>query len=252
MAEKLIDVQNLRKAFQQQLIFTNASFSVTRGETVSVIGPSGTGKSTLLRCLINLETPDSGRILIDGETLYDGETSIPEGQKRNICLKMGMVFQNFNLFPHFNVMKNLISPPMSIRGMSKEEAEEKARRLLEQVGLKDKESARPSELSGGEKQRTAIARALMMEPEILLFDEPTSALDPQLTEEVLKVIRSLAESRMTMMIVTHEMSFAREVSDRMIFMDDGGIAEISSPQEMFQSANSKTIAFLGKHHDQFH
>ena len=245
---EIIQVNNLCKAFGDKTILTDASFEISKGETISVIGPSGTGKSTLLRCLINLEKPDSGEILIDGEYYFKNGERIAEAKKREIGLKMGMVFQNFNLFMHINVIKNMIYAPVSVKKQDKNKAIEQARELLKMVGLEDKETSMPSELSGGEKQRVAIARALMMNPEILLFDEPTSALDPELTDEVLKVIKSLSDAKMTMMIVTHEMSFAKDVSDRVIFMADGKIADIGPPDEIFNSTNDRTISFLGKYH----
>ncbi len=224
----VLTVKNLQKNFGKTKVLKNISLEVKDGEIVSIIGSSGSGKSTLLRCITNLETPDFGEIKVEGKT--------------------GLVFQNFNLFPHYSVLKNITEAPIHVMKVSKEEAEKEAKSLLERLGLRDKANAYPYQLSGGQAQRVSIARALALKPNILFFDEPTSALDPELTGEVLKVIRSLADLNMTMVIVTHEMGFARELSDRIIFMDQGVIAEEGTPEEVFASENPRVKEFLGKFH----
>lgn len=243
----MIEVQNLKKSFGNDVILDGVSFCVEKGQTVSVIGPSGAGKSTMLRCLINLETASGGTILIEGQPLVQNGKYPSEKTCREICAKMGMVFQNFNLFPHLNVLKNLMIAPMNAKRLSAAQAEEKANTLLKKVGLAGKQSAMPSELSGGQKQRVAIARALMMNPDVLLFDEPTSALDPQLTGEVLEVIKELSQEHMTMVVVTHEMGFAREVSDKILFMGDRKILEEGTPDEIFHHPKDPRITeFVSK------
>lgn len=237
----LIEVANLNKCFGELRVLEGVSFTVKQGETVAVIGPSGSGKSTMLRCLINLETADGGDILIHGETLCRNGVYATEQDARRICQKMGMVFQSFNLFPHMNVLDNLTLAPISVKKMTREEAEKAARERLASVGLAEKERAFPNELSGGQKQRVAIARALMMEPEILLFDEPTSSLDPQLTAEVLAVMKKLAKGNMTMVVVTHEMGFAREAADKILFMCDREIIESGTPEEIFERPRDPRI-----------
>lgn len=224
----VLTVKNLQKSFGKTKVLKDISLSVKDGEIVSIIGSSGSGKSTLLRCITNLETPDSGEVEIKGKT--------------------GLVFQNFNLFPHYSVLRNITEAPIHVMKVPKEEAEQEAKNLLERLGLGDKANAYPYQLSGGQAQRVSIARALALKPNILFFDEPTSALDPELTGEVLKVIRSLADLHMTMVIVTHEMEFARELSDRIIFMDQGVIAEEGTPEEVFTSDNVRVTEFLGKFH----
>lgn len=225
----LLEVKNLRKSFDDNVVLKDISFSVERGEVLSIIGPSGSGKSTLLRCITDLETEDSGVIDFDGT--------------------FGLVFQNFNLFPHHSVMKNITNAPIKVQKRNKDEVFEHARDLLKKMGLEDKEDSYPSELSGGQQQRVSIARALCMNPDILFFDEPTSALDPELTGEILQVIKELAAENMTMVIVTHEMNFARNVSDYIIFMDDGVIVEEGSPEEVFSSDNQRMKDFLGKFYE---
>ena len=237
----LIEVANLNKCFGELRVLEGVSFTVKQGETVAVIGPSGSGKSTMLRCLINLETADGGDILIHGETLCRNGVYATEQDARRICQKMGMVFQSFNLFPHMNVLDNLTLAPISVKKMTREEAEKAARERLASVGLAEKERAFPNELSGGQKQRVAIARALMMEPEILLFDEPTSSLDPQLTAEVLAVMKKLAKGNMTTVVVTHEMGFAREAADKILFMCDREIIESGTPEEIFERPRDPRI-----------
>lgn len=233
----VLTINNACKSFGGLEVLKGISMSVDKGEAVSVIGPSGSGKSTLLRCATLLETMDSG------ELIYMGKKN-PE-EFRGI---FGLVFQNFNLFPHYSVLRNICEAPVSVLKKGKKEAEETAMRLLERMGLADKALAYPCQLSGGQKQRVSIVRALAMEPEILFFDEPTSALDPELTGEVLRVIRTLAEDRMTMVIVTHEMAFARAVSDRVIFMDDGLIVEEGRPEEIFAGAREeRTRKFLNNY-----
>lgn len=224
----VLTVKNLQKSFGKTQVLKDISFEVEDGEIVSIIGSSGSGKSTLLRCITKLETSDSGEIRVDG--------------------KMGLVFQNFNLFPHYSVLRNITEAPVHVMKVPKEEAEKEARNLLERLGLGDKADSYPHQLSGGQAQRVSIARALALKPKILFFDEPTSALDPELTGEVLKVIRSLADLNMTMVIVTHEMEFARDLSDRIIFMDQGVIAEEGTPEEVFSSENVRVKEFLGKFH----
>ena len=243
----MITVSDLRKSFAGEPVLDGVTFSVEKGETVAVIGPSGAGKSTMLRCLIDLETADGGSIRIEDRPLLEDGRYAGEKERRKVCAKMGMVFQNFNLFPHMTVLRNLTLPPVNAKRCSRAEAEEKARGLLKKVGLEGKENARPSELSGGQKQRVAIARALMMEPDMLLFDEPTSALDPQLTGEVLAVSRELAREKMTMIVVTHEMGFAREAADKVLFMGDHVIIEEGTPEEIFERPKDPRITeFVSK------
>ncbi|MGI2327501.1 amino acid ABC transporter ATP-binding protein [Planococcus sp. YIM B11945] len=229
----MIKVENLHKSFGKHEVLKNISTEINKGQVVSIIGPSGSGKSTFLRCLNLLETPTSGTILISGQNLMETNK---DNQK--IRQQIGMVFQHFHLFPHMTVLENLTYAPMKVKGEKKAAAEEKARALLKRVGLAEKEKAYPSSLSGGQKQRVAIARALAMEPELMLFDEPTSALDPEMVKEVLDVIKDLAKSGMTMAVVTHEMGFAREVADRVIFLDHGVLVEDGDPVEFFN--NPKT------------
>ena len=222
----LLEMKHIKKSFDGIEVLKDISLKVDEGEVLGIIGPSGSGKSTLLRCATNLETQDSGAIHYEGT--------------------FGLVFQNFNLFPHFSVMKNITDAPIKVQKRNKEEVYKEARELLKKMGLEDKENAYPHQLSGGQQQRVSIARALAMKPDILFFDEPTSALDPELTGEILKVIKALASEHMTMVIVTHEMNFARNVSDHIIFMDKGVIAEYGTPEEVFGSSNERMKEFLGK------
>lgn len=246
----MIQMENIYKNFAQLTVLNNVSLAVQKGEVVAVIGPSGSGKSTLLRCLSRLEVIDRGSIKVGEEVLaadVPGGKSryAPEIEARRICRKMGMVFQHFNLFPHLTVLENVIEAPQVVQGISREAIVPEAELLLSKVGLLEKKDAYPSHLSGGQKQRVAIARALAMKPDIMLFDEPTSALDPELTGEVLKAMRQLAEEHMTMVVVTHEMAFAREVAHRVIFMDKGEIVEEGTPQLLFNSSqHPRTQAFL--------
>lgn len=251
--EEMIRVEGLHKSFKSLHVLKGINLAVEKGEIVSIIGPSGSGKSTLLRCLNHLEEANKGTIVIEGKpiAMADAQTgkSVYKSNKEvlHICSNLGMVFQNFNLFPHKSVLENLTIAPMMVKNKSKEEVEKKANALLEKVGLSDKRDAYPSQLSGGQKQRVAIARALAMEPDVMLFDEPTSALDPELIGEVLQVIKKLAEERMTMVIVTHEMHFAREISDRVIFMDDGKIVVDGVPDDIFLNpAHPRIQTFLAK------
>ncbi|WP_299995686.1 amino acid ABC transporter ATP-binding protein [uncultured Clostridium sp.] len=238
----MIRVSNLHKSFGKNNVLKGIDEHIEKGEVVVVIGPSGSGKSTFLRCLNLLENPTSGKIVFEGNDITDKGTDI-----NKIREKMGMVFQQFNLFPHKTVLQNLTIAPIKVKGLSKQEAEKKAMELLNRVGLADKAEAYPSSLSGGQKQRIAIARALAMEPDVMLFDEPTSALDPEMVGEVLSVMNDLAKEGMTMVVVTHEMGFAREVGDRILFMDNGGIVEEGSPEEIFTNPkNPRTIDFLSK------
>ena len=238
----MIYVNDLHKYFGDLQVLKGVNQHIKKGEKVAVIGPSGSGKSTFLRCLNMLETPTKGTITIDGEEIT------AKGKDLNrIRQKMGMVFQQFNLFPHKTVMGNITMAPMVLKKMSKEEAEAKAEELLRKVGLLDKAAAYPTQLSGGQKQRIAIARALAMEPEIMLFDEPTSALDPEMVGEVLEVMKSLADAGMTMVVVTHEMGFAREGSNRVLFMDSGYVMEEGAPEQIFTDPqNERTKEFLRK------
>lgn len=224
----LFEMKHIKKSFGALDVLRDISLEVDKGEVLSIIGPSGSGKSTLLRCATGLETPDAGEIVKNGE--------------------VGLVFQNFNLFPHFSVLKNIIDAPMRVQKRKKEEVLVQARELLKKMGLEGKEDAYPYQLSGGQQQRVSIARALCMNPDILFFDEPTSALDPELTSEILKVIKALAAEHITMVIVTHEMTFARDISDRIIFMDDGVIAVEGTPEQVFASEHARMKEFLGKFH----
>ena len=238
----MISVKNLRKSFHGTEVLKGITTEIDRGDVVCIIGPSGSGKSTFLRCLNRLETPDSGEILLDGVDLMDRKTDL-DRQRR----KMGMVFQQFNLFPHMSILKNLTVSPMMLKKTPQAEAEAKAMQLLERVGLADRAKDYPAQLSGGQKQRVAIVRALCMEPEVMLFDEPTSALDPEMVGEVLDVMRELAESGMTMVVVTHEMGFAREVGNRVLFMDEGIFMEENAPAELFGNPQSERLkTFLSK------
>ena len=246
----MISAKDIHKAFGGNEVLRGVSLELLRGEVVAVIGPSGSGKSTFLRCLNHLETIDRGSIQIEGEVLAQNDASgkaqyVPEAQIRQIGRKMGMVFQSFNLFPHLTVMENLIEAPMLVKKMKREEIVPKAESLLAKVGLSAKRDAYPNRLSGGQKQRVAIARALCMDPDIMLFDEPTSALDPELTGEVLRTMRELADEHMTMLVVTHEMGFAREVANRVIFMDGGHIVEQGPSAAFFANPqHERTKAFL--------
>ena len=244
----MIHARDVHKRFAAVEVLRGVSLDVGRGEVVAVIGPSGSGKSTFLRCLNHLETINHGRIDIAGETLVASGAVCryaPEADIRRICRRMGMVFQHFNLFPHLTVLENIIEAPITVKGLRRAEIVPKAETLLRKVGLLDKQASYPSRLSGGQKQRVAIARALAMDPDIMLFDEPTSALDPELTGEVLRTIRELAEEHMTMLAVTHEMAFAREVASRVVFMDGGEIIEARPARELFASPeHPRTRAFL--------
>ncbi|CQR70666.1 Arginine transport ATP-binding protein ArtM [Sporomusa ovata DSM 2662] len=246
----MIKAVNIHKQFNQLEVLKGISLTVDKGEVIAIIGPSGSGKSTFLRCLNRLETIDQGSIEIEGDVLVtdSGQGKVnyaPEAESRQICRRMGMVFQQFNLFPHLTVLENVIEAPITVKGCKREDIVPQAEELLHKVGLAAKRDDYPSRLSGGQKQRVAIARALAMNPDIMLFDEPTSALDPELTGEVLKSMRKLAEEHMTMIVVTHEMAFAREVANRVIFMDNGEIVEAGSPDAVFGSpSQARTRAFL--------
>lgn len=238
----MIHVNNLHKYFGDNEVLKGVNDHIKKGEVVVVIGPSGSGKSTFLRCLNLLEEPTKGEIIFEGENITDKNIDI-----NKIREKMGMVFQQFNLFPHKTVLENITIAPINVKNKSKAEAEKIAKDLLVKVGLLEKANAYPASLSGGQKQRIAIARALAMEPDVMLFDEPTSALDPEMVGEVLNVMKNLAKEGMTMVVVTHEMGFAKEVGDRILFMDGGNIVEQGTPEEMFTNPkNSRTIDFLSK------
>lgn len=251
----LLEMNHVKKGFDGNGVLEDISLKVHEGEIVSIIGPSGSGKSTLLRCATLLEKMDGGELKYQGETAASEKTDrkgqkhcvyAPKADLRRIKRTYGLVFQNFNLFPHYTVLKNIIDAPIHVDKISKEEAMKRAQKLLVQLGLEDKADAYPFQLSGGQQQRVSIARALALQPKVLFFDEPTSALDPELTVEVLKVIRQLAKEHMTMIIVTHEMQFAREVSDRIIFMEQGVIVEEGSPEKVFATGNGRVREFIGK------
>ncbi|MEZ7911621.1 MAG: amino acid ABC transporter ATP-binding protein [Propionivibrio sp.] len=246
----MLRAHDIHKRFGHVEVLRGVSLSLDKGETVAIIGPSGSGKSTFLRCLNHLETIDRGQIDIEGETLVKTDASghchyLPDADVRRLCGRMGMVFQHFNLFPHMTVLQNIIEAPMTVKGIKRDAIIPKAEELLRKVGLLEKRDAYPSRLSGGQKQRVAIARALAMEPDIMLFDEPTSALDPELTGEVLRTMRELADEHMTMIVVTHEMGFAREAASRVVFMDGGEILESRPSREFFAAPeHPRTRAFL--------
>ena len=250
--EVIIDINDLSKAFGDLKVLTNISTQIRKGDVVCVIGPSGSGKSTFLRSLNLLEEPTDGEIIFNGVDITKKKYKDASGKTVKLDIdglrqKMGMVFQHFNLFPHMTILDNMTLAPMKVKGVSKEEAEKKALELLERVGLADRAGAYPIQLSGGQKQRVAIVRALAMEPEVMLFDEPTSALDPEMVGEVLKIMRQLAENGMTMVVVTHEMGFAREVGDRLVFMDGGYIVEEGNPKDVITNPQHKrTKEFLSK------
>ena len=240
--EPLIRVEDLKKQFESVHALNGVSTEIRRGEVVFIVGPSGSGKSTFLRCLNRLEDPTGGHIYFDGTDLMDPKVNINKHRQ-----KMGMVFQHFNLFPHMTILKNLTIAPMKLQGVGREQAEAEAMKLLKRVGLEDRAQAYPSQLSGGQKQRVAIVRALCMKPEVMLFDEPTSALDPEMVGEVLSVMRELAKEHMTMVVVTHEMGFAREVADRILFMAEGKVLEEGAPDEFFGNPkNERLKSFLSK------
>lgn len=251
--KKLLEMNHVKKSFDGNEVLKDISLSVEEGEVVSIIGPSGSGKSTLLRCATLLETMNSGDLIylgekaaedVDGKTIYAKTNDLKKIQQY-----FGLVFQNFNLFPHYSVIKNITDAPIHVQKRNKEEVYDEAIKLLDKMGLTDRAGYYPCQLSGGQQQRVSIARALAMNPKILFFDEPTSALDPELTGEILKVIKELAKEKMTMVIVTHEMNFAKDVSNRMIFMDQGVIVEETTPKQMFQSTNQRTKEFLGQYHN---
>ena len=232
----MIEVKNLKISFGKLQVLKDVSIKINKGEKIVIIGPSGSGKSTFLRCLNRLETPDAGQILFEGTDLTDPKTDL------DLCRqKMGMVFQHFNLFPHLTVLQNITLAPVTLKLKTQEEAEKEAMELLERIGLPDKANVYPSTLSGGQKQRIAIVRSLAMHPNVMLFDEPTSALDPEMVGEVLEVMKDLAKEGMTMAVVTHEMGFAREVADRVLFMNEGYIEEEGTPDEIFQHPKSKRL-----------
>ncbi|URZ14283.1 amino acid ABC transporter ATP-binding protein [Clostridium felsineum] len=239
----MIEAKNLTKTFGKLTVFKDLNVSISKGEVLVIIGPSGSGKSTFLRCLNHLEEPNGGQVIIEGELLDHRDKK----KYRGIIEKTGMVFQNYNLFPHMTVLQNVMEAPITVKKEDKKLVRERAEALIKKVGLSEKMDVYPSKLSGGQKQRVAIARALCMQPDIMLFDEPTSALDPELVGEVLSVMKGLAEEGMTMVVVTHEMGFAREVADRVIFMDGGKIVEESTPEDIFTNPKEeRTKEFLNK------
>ena len=238
----IIQIKNISKKFGDLLVLDNISMDIEKGDCVCIVGPSGGGKSTFLRCINQLETVTDGNILIDGQDITDKNTNINDIRK-----KIGMVFQHFNLFPHLTIKENLTLAPIKLLKMSKKDADEKAKSLLDRVGLYDKAATYPAMLSGGQKQRVAIVRSLMMDPEVMLFDEPTSALDPEMVGEVLDVMKNLANAKMTMVVVTHEMGFAREVAKRVVFLDSGKLSYEASPAEFFTNPNNERLkTFLSK------
>ncbi len=232
----MIEVKNLKISFGKLQVLKDVSISIQKGEKIVIIGPSGSGKSTFLRCLNRLETPDGGQILFEGNDLTDPATNLDQCRQ-----KMGMVFQHFNLFPHLTVLQNITLAPVTLKLKTQEEAEKEAMQLLERIGLPDKANVYPATLSGGQKQRIAIVRSLAMHPDVMLFDEPTSALDPEMVGEVLEVMKDLAREGMTMVVVTHEMGFAREVADRVLFMNEGYIEEEGTPDDIFQHPKSERL-----------
>ncbi len=248
MSEEIIKIENLKKTFNDNLeILKGISFSVEKGEVLSIIGPSGSGKSTLLRCISQLEDVTDGSITICGKKLVENGVYVDKKLKHEIILKSGLVFQNFNLFPHYSVLKNITDPQMQVLKKTKQEAEQTAMELLKRMGLSEKAKSYPCELSGGQQQRVSIARALALKPEVLLFDEPTSALDPELTGEILAVIKELASEKMTMVVVTHEMAFARDISTEIIFMDGGVIVEQGEPNQVINNPQTERMkAFLSR------
>ena len=248
MSEEIIKIENLKKTFNDNLeILKGISFSVKKGEVLSIIGPSGSGKSTLLRCISQLEDITDGTITICGKKLVENGVYVDKKLKHEIILKSGLVFQNFNLFPHYSVLKNVTEPQIQVLKRPKDEAEQTAMELLKRMGLAEKAQNYPCELSGGQQQRVSIARALALKPEVLLFDEPTSALDPELTGEILAVIKELASEKMTMVVVTHEMAFARDISTEIIFMDGGVIVEQGEPNQVINNPQTERMkAFLSR------
>lgn len=250
MEDKVLSIDHMKKVYDDLVVLKDISLSVKKGEVVSVIGPSGSGKSTLLRCATMLEKMDGGELTYLGERAAYEENGkcvyAPKADLKRIRKHYGLVFQNFNLFPHYTVLKNIMDAPVCVDRVPRQEARERAISLLGQLGLEDKMNVYPYQLSGGQQQRVSIARALALQPEILFFDEPTSALDPELTGEVLRVIRELAAQHMTMIIVTHEMQFARELSDRIIFMEQGIIQQQGTPEEIFTAPNARVREFIGK------
>ncbi len=241
----IIEVSHLKKSFGSLNVLKDVSFTVEKGDVIAILGSSGSGKSTLLRCLIDLEKIDDGTITVDGETFVKNGIYMPNKIVKDATMKMGMVFQHFNLFPHITVIKNLEKPAKIVKKLDNKVMKEKSRALLDKVGLLDKADSYPDQLSGGQKQRVAIVRALMMNPEIMLFDEPTSSLDPEITKEVLHTMKQLAEEKMTMLIVTHEIGFAKEVASKILFMSNGEILESGTPDEIFNNPkNERTKLFL--------
>ena len=252
---QILKVEDLRKSFDGEVILDDVSLEINKGEVIALIGPSGSGRPNELRCLTLLERIEHGKIKVEADTMVDTVNGkpcyAPEETLRKIRLKLGMVFQNFNLFPHFSVIENIIEAPIRVGGIPSDTAKANAMELLEKVGLTDKAESYPYQLSGGQSQRVAIARAMAMNPDVLFFDEPTSALDPELTGEVLKVIRALAAEHMTMMVVTHEMAFARDVADRVIFMDNGRVIESGAAESIFVNpTNERTKTFLQRYSDE--
>jgi polar amino acid transport system ATP-binding protein len=244
-SELIIDVKNIQKTFGNVEVIKDVSFSVRKGQVLGIIGPSGSGKSTILRCVTQLETVSDGSISICGEPLVSNGIYSSKEVQKNISLKVGLVFQNFNLFPHYSVLENVVKPQITVLKKTKDEAEKEARRLLEKMNLSYKENNYPCELSGGQQQRVSIARALALKPEVLFFDEPTSALDPELTGEILKVIKDLASEKMTMVVVTHEMAFARDLCDYVMFIDRGIVVEEGNPVDIIENPKQeRTKLFL--------
>ena len=237
--KKIVEVKNLKKQYGENVILKNINLHINKGEVVSLIGPSGSGKSTILRCIVDLESITSGEILIEGNNLTD--KNVDKKIKKEMLLKTGMVFQTFNLFPHMSVRNNIVRTLKLVKNMNTEKAESLAKEMLSLVGLSDKINNYPNELSGGQKQRVAIARALALQPDIMLFDEPTSALDPELVKEVLDIIRKLKNQKITMLIVSHEMKFVREISDRVIIMEKGEILETGTPKQIFENPSSQRV-----------